>query len=83
MILNKKVGKDSSPSHGGKRNQEKEFSSGQFRSCFWCCRKHNPSTCPAKAWQCFKCKSIGHTSKVCRRQDVNIPEEGNAHSDKW
>lgn len=49
----------------GKENQEREFSSGQIKPCFRCGRKHNPNTCPAKSWQCFKCKSVGHTSKVC------------------
>jgi Reverse transcriptase (RNA-dependent DNA polymerase) len=39
--------------------------------CFRCGRAHNPHTCPASEWQCFRCQRTGHTSKMCKTRSVN------------
>nr|CAH7754377.1 unnamed protein product [Callosobruchus chinensis] len=45
------------------------------KSCFRCGRKHDPEKCPAKEWECFKCRKRGHTSHVCRGSNVHYMEE--------
>nr|CAH7751883.1 unnamed protein product [Callosobruchus chinensis] len=45
------------------------------KSCFRCGRKHDPEKCPAKEWECFKCRKRGHTSRVCRGSNVHYMEE--------
>nr|CAH7734325.1 unnamed protein product [Callosobruchus chinensis] len=45
------------------------------KPCFRCGRKHDPKKCPAKEWECFKCRKRGHTSHVCRGSNVHYMEE--------
>ncbi|XP_072389504.1 uncharacterized protein [Diabrotica undecimpunctata] len=47
----------------------------QPKSCFRCGRKHDSSKCPAKAWQCFSCKKVGHKSAVCRSKVSLLKED--------
>lgn len=67
-----------SPSRG--RRQGRESRQGQDRGysrqsepCRRCGRlpPHDPSRCPAKEWDCYTCGKKGHTSVVCRQQNVN------------
>lgn len=48
---------------------DKEAGSQQKSRCHRCGKQHNPETCPAKQWECFRCKRKGHTSKVCRSKN--------------
>lgn len=60
-----------------KKSQSKNVS--QKSGLKWChrcgVRKHDPEVCPAKDWDCFKCQKKGHTSRVCRKVNVNTLEE--------
>uniref|UniRef100_V5I8X4 CCHC-type domain-containing protein n=1 Tax=Anoplophora glabripennis TaxID=217634 RepID=V5I8X4_ANOGL len=69
LFVKKKVFKNES-----KSSQSKEGGT-QWRPCFRCLRKHDPNNCPAKGWECFKCKKKGHTSRVCKSPNVNAVEE--------
>lgn len=47
-----------------------------WKLCHRCgVRKHDSEKCPAKDWECFKCKLKGHTSRVCRKGRMNTLEE--------
>ncbi|XP_031330712.1 uncharacterized protein K02A2.6-like [Photinus pyralis] len=56
------------PTHESQGDRENfKFSKKEnYKPCFRCNRKHNPSTCPAANWDCFLCHRKGHTSTVCR-----------------
>ncbi|RVE41354.1 hypothetical protein evm_013995 [Chilo suppressalis] len=48
------------------------------KECHRCGRWHDPQGCPARDWQCFICKKIGHTSRKCRYRNVRrVDEESN------
>lgn len=52
------------------RSVGKNTSSSQqkWSKCRRCGRVHDEETCPAKEWECFKCKKRGHTSRVCQQK---------------
>ncbi|KAF5274678.1 hypothetical protein FQR65_LT16909 [Abscondita terminalis] len=53
-----------------------------WKKCFRCTRRHDPENCPAKDWECFKCKRKGHTSRVCKRSNVNVLEESRSSNEE-
>lgn len=34
--------------------------------CYRCGRDHDPTTCPAREWTCYKCNKKGHIAPKCR-----------------
>ena len=36
------------------------------KSCYRCSGAHKQDQCPFKGEECFKCKNIGHISKMCK-----------------
>nr|CAI5840252.1 unnamed protein product [Callosobruchus analis] len=54
----------------GSRPPQGTGSKRELGPCFCCNRKHNPDTCPAKSWECFRCHKKGHTSRICHSSGV-------------
>lgn len=54
--------------HGSQKGQIKS-TQRSWGPCFRCTRKHDATTCPAKAWKCFSCQAVGHiaNSKACKK----------------
>nr|CAI5833312.1 unnamed protein product [Callosobruchus analis] len=59
----------------GSRSPQGTSSKRELGPCFRCNRKHNPDTCPAKSWECFRYHKKGHTSRVCHSSGVRALEE--------
>ncbi|GJQ67600.1 hypothetical protein Trydic_g8405 [Trypoxylus dichotomus] len=55
------------PAKTQQKSKEKEQNGKVFKPCYRCGRKHNHNLCPAKNWECFNCKTKGHTSKMCKK----------------
>lgn len=55
-----------------KQSQNQHNSSNSPTPCRRCGRKHNGKTCPAANWECFICRKVGHTSRVCFHRNSNI-----------
>lgn len=59
-------GKESVSIMSGKNSEANE---GHVFKCFGCgSTKHRKSECPFRTAVCYKCKKVGHISKVCRGQ---------------
>lgn len=61
--VNNKGGSGPSPSQGKKK---------KFGPCHRCGRKHDVNKCPAINWECFKCKTLGHISKLCPKSAAQV-----------
>ena len=86
LSIKKNVKKSSDKGQYASQNSSKDRSRGpkrEFKPCYRCNRKHDATTCPAKEWECFKCKKTGHTSRVCRGQKVDaVQEESQSEEDE-
>lgn len=47
----------------------------RVQRCYRCSRFHDPQYCRARFWECFKCHQKGHTSLVCKKENVPVPED--------
>ncbi|KAK3920898.1 hypothetical protein KUF71_010135 [Frankliniella fusca] len=63
------------PSNKSNKKAQQPEASGSAPSwnpCFRCTRKHDGRTCPARNWECHKCKKKGHISKCCPKRQVQV-----------
>ena len=56
-------------------------SSKRYGPCFRCGRRHDPNTCPARSWQCYKCNRKGHVKSLCPSVHQNVIYEEGAESE--
>ncbi|KAB0794064.1 hypothetical protein PPYR_13684 [Photinus pyralis] len=68
-------GKLSQSNQSSLSNSRSQFSQQSSKSCYRCARWHNPDTCPARNWDCFTCRTKGHTSRVCKKSKINVVED--------
>ncbi|KAK3920038.1 Retrovirus-related Pol polyprotein from transposon gypsy [Frankliniella fusca] len=72
---NKENFKKFTPSNKSNKKAQQPEASGSAPSwnpCFRCTRKHDGRTCPARNWECHKCKKKGHISKCCPKRQVQV-----------
>lgn len=71
---NKKFTKPSSPPQVNNNPKKKppQPDNVSWNPCFRCTRRHDGRTCPAKNWECHKCKRKGHISKCCPSQQRRV-----------
>ena len=63
--------------HGSSRTPIHQVDTKE-RSCHRCDQNHDPNWCFYKTKECFYCKNIGHTAKMCRKKKEKAKEEKSA-----
>ena len=52
----------------GQNNFGQHAVDSKDKNCHRCGNNHDPNSCPFKNKDCFYCKNIGHTAKMCRKK---------------